>query len=419
MRRLPGHPRVCALVTTGLILLMVVLPLTFLGWNAYNELRDFTPRDAHPDVATEAIVASTTTENTTVKAPDPQKDVVNLDVTSPAAGNAKAPETADQKAFMERLKEGALHLRDKLERATTITIENEEVLGMVRTAQSYMAAKVISGLQSALKVLIGLAIMVIALYYFFADGPVMIRAVMQLSPLDPAYEQELLKRFGDVSRAVVVATLLAAVYQGSMAGIGYSFALPQGAPVFLLTVLTMVTALVPFVGAAAMWICVSGWIYFYGERVVDGKILHDGNPSTAIILAIYCLVVVSLLDNIIKPFILHGQSKLHPLLALLSILGGLQALGPVGILVGPMLVSFLQALLEMLRKELESFGGEQAGELAAVIDPSKGGEIALPGAAGTIAAAVVAPQDGNSTAGDKTSPAASKRGFSRRAKRKR
>jgi hypothetical protein len=85
----------------------------------------------------------------------------------------------------------------------------------------------------------------------------------------------------------------------------------------------------------------------------------EGDPKTAIILAIFCTIVVSGIDNVIKPFILHGQSKLHPLLALLSILGGVQVLGPVGILVGPMLVSFLQALLNMLRKELDSFGGSE------------------------------------------------------------
>ena len=68
------------------------------------------------------------------------------------------------------------------------------------------------------------------------------------------------------------------------------------------------------------------------------------------------------MDNIIKPFVLHGQSNLHPLLALLSILGGVQVLGPVGILVGPMLVSFLQALLNMLRIELDSFGDEEVVE---------------------------------------------------------
>jgi hypothetical protein len=70
--------------------------------------------------------------------------------------------------------------------------------------------------------------------------------------------------------------------------------------------------------------------------------------------------VVSGLDNVIKPYVLHGQSNLHPLLALLSILGGVQVLGPIGILVGPMLVSFLQALLSILQREVENW--EQPGE---------------------------------------------------------
>jgi hypothetical protein len=57
---------------------------------------------------------------------------------------------------------------------------------------------------------------------------------------------------------------------------------------------------------------------------------------------------------VIKPLVLHGQSKLHPLLALLSVLGGIQALGPVGIVVGPMVVVFLQTLLKILQRELLS-----------------------------------------------------------------
>jgi predicted PurR-regulated permease PerM len=218
--------------------------------------------------------------------------------------------------------------------------------------------------------LVGLAIMVISLYYFLADGPAMIRTVMQLSPLDEHYEQELLERFGQVSRAVVLATLLSAVIQGALAGIGYYFALPPDAPIFLLTAITMVTAMVPFVGAAAVWIFVCVWVYLYGEQVIDGVATHEGDPMTAIILGVYCTIVVSGIDNVIKPLVLHGQSKLHPLLALLSILGGVQVLGPVGILVGPMLVSFLQALLDMLRKELESFGEVEgsAKQLASIVD---------------------------------------------------
>jgi hypothetical protein len=66
---------------------------------------------------------------------------------------------------------------------------------------------------------------------------------------------------------------------------------------------------------------------------------------------------VSTVDNIIKPIVLHGQSKLHPLLALLSVLGGVGALGPIGIFVGPIAVAFLQAALTMLQVELDSLTG--------------------------------------------------------------
>jgi predicted PurR-regulated permease PerM len=55
--------------------------------------------------------------------------------------------------------------------------------------------------------------------------------------------------------------------------------------------------------------------------------------------------------------VLHGQSNLHPLLALLSVIGGVSTLGPIGILVGPMIVVFLQTLLKILRRELNAMSG--------------------------------------------------------------
>ncbi len=172
----------------------------------------------------------------------------------------------------------------------------------------------------------------------------MVQGLMKLSPLDDTYEQELLDKFADISRSVVVAVLLSAVVQGLLAGIGYFFAGVHN--VFFLTVLTCFLAMVPFVGAAAVWVFVCLYLFYVGAT------------TAAIALAIYCVIVVSMIDNLIKPMILHGQANLHPLLALLSVIGGIQALGPIGILVGPMLVAFLQALLNMLNKELHLLGQE-------------------------------------------------------------
>jgi predicted PurR-regulated permease PerM len=329
LKHLPRHPRICAGITTVLILLVVLLPIVWLGWNAYLELSALYHPDGQARIVAAAVPPDTIADGEVAPAP-------------PKGG------------LIERLHKIAFDLRNDLARVTTIELEDPTVEKAITWIQSFVATKVLSGVQFAIGTLIGLAIMVISLYYFLADGPEMISTVMHLSPLDPGYETELLERFGQVSRAVVVATLLSAAVQGALAGLGYSFALPPGAPVFLLTALTMVTAMVPFVGAAAVWVCVCGWVYLYGERIADGQVVQ-GDPTTAIVLAVYCTIIVSGIDNVIKPFILHGQSKLHPLLALLSILGGVQVLGPVGILVGPMLVSFLQALLNMLRKELDSF----------------------------------------------------------------
>jgi predicted PurR-regulated permease PerM len=188
---------------------------------------------------------------------------------------------------------------------------------------------------------IGLAVLVISLYYFLADGPRMITSIMRLSPLDDRYERQLLDEFDRISRAVVLATLLSAVVQGILAGIG--FAVLGFKAIFLLTVVTMVLAMVPFVGAAAVWGTCAVWLLVYEERI-----------GAAIALVIYGTCVVSTVDNIIKPIVLHGQSKLHPLLALLSVLGGVRALGPIGIFVGPMVVAFLQALLNILNTELSA-----------------------------------------------------------------
>ncbi len=192
---------------------------------------------------------------------------------------------------------------------------------------------------------LGSAIMVISLYFFLLDGPAMLESFKGLSPLDDAHEVALVEEFANVSRAVVVATLLSALVQGILAGIGFYFASLDS--IFLLTLLSAVLAMVPFVGAAAVWVPCSLYLYFF-----------DNDLTAAIALAVYGVAVISMADNFIKPYVLHGTSNLHPLLALLSVIGGVTALGPIGILIGPMVVVFLQTLLKILQRELSIMDGE-------------------------------------------------------------
>lgn len=193
-------------------------------------------------------------------------------------------------------------------------------------------------------------ILIIATFFFLCDGPVMINHLMRLSPLNDDYEQELLLEFDRISRAVVLATILSAIAQGLTAGLGYYIA---GVPSFpLLTMLSIAFALIPFVGPAIIWAPVCLYLTFIEERT-----------TAAILLALWGVLVVGTIDNLVKAVVLHGQSQLHPLLALLSVLGGVTTLGPVGIVVGPMVVAMLQTLLGILQRELVQFeevrqGGE-------------------------------------------------------------
>src|SRR4051812_44205754 len=338
--RMPGYRRLGAFLTTIAIILVVVLPLVWLGWKAYV--------DFHALLVGPGLQAAAEQQPQETPAP-PAKHTASA--TAPAGNaDAAASEEIEQGELNDKMDQFAKKLIVPVADMVHVKVPDVTIKQFVAWVSGFTAKLVVTGVQSIIGIIIGLFILVIALFFFLADGPAMIEAVMAISPLDRSYEQELLQRFADVSRAVVVATLVAAVAQGGLAGIGYNYALPPGAPVFLLTAITTVFALIPIFGAFGIWGIVCIWIYVQGHTVA------------ALSLAIYCTIVVSIIDNIMKPLILHGQSKLHPLLALLSILGGIHAFGPVGILVGPMLVSFLQALLNMLRKELDSF--EAAGASA-------------------------------------------------------
>jgi predicted PurR-regulated permease PerM len=187
--------------------------------------------------------------------------------------------------------------------------------------------------------LIGCFVLILAVYYFLADGQQMLSTVTKLIPLEQHNQQRLIGEFEEISRAVVGAHLLGGLAISIAVGIGFSIAGVQS--VFLLMMLTFLGSMVPIVGTASIWVPVCSWLIFVDDRTFAG-----------ILLAIYCLAIVGLVDSILKPLLLHGQSKLNPLLAVLSVLGGVEALGPIGVFVGPMAVAFLQVGLNMLQTEI-------------------------------------------------------------------
>lgn len=371
--KLEGRRQMAALSTTVLISLLVLVPTALLGWRATVETARIV-RVALPDKGT-ANELAVELASPLIKAEPQAVAGVPVDPEGALSTNDDVASGENEPLVADASGGWAGWLRKKaspvIEWYPGDLKDQFDIEATGADIAEYAARSVVAwglvGIQGVVSFLFGLAIMIFALYYFFADGPSIIESLMHLSPLDDDYERELLAQFATVSRAVVLATILSAVVQGLLAGVGYLFVLDEWSPpavvaaaeaagtapetinppLFLLTVLTMLLAIVPFVGATAVWVPVVAWVYFV-----------QGDLWPAVGMAIYGAAVVSSIDNFIKPYVLHGQSNLHPLLALLSVLGGLQLLGPVGILVGPMLVAFLQALLGMLRKELDVLQAE-------------------------------------------------------------
>lgn len=330
-QRLPGRRRLAAAATTLVILLIFLIPLLLIFFQAFRE-----------GVAIYRGEAAKQRQQAPVQprqqnAPAPEK-------AAEGEGAADAPAHRDEgglqkSPFASLLAEKIATLNQTL----GLELDAKEVTTeLFSRLQQWLAPMLLVTGQYAVRLVIGLLIMIVALYYFLLDGPAMISAIMRLSPLDNQYESELIAEFDRTARAVVLATVISALVQGILAGIGYYVAGLEA--VFLLAVATMLLAMVPFVGAAAVWVPCCLWLFW------------EDRTTAAILLAVYGVLVVSAIDNVIKPAILHGRSNLHPLLALLSVLGGVKALGPIGIFIGPMAVTFLHALLLMVRKELDAMG---------------------------------------------------------------
>lgn len=246
-----------------------------------------------------------------------------------------------------------------------------EVAQLVAKKTLGAAGATFSLLGAAVGLLISALTFVIAFYYFLADGPDLVEATVKLIPVNPDYQRQLISQFDQSVRAVVLATFAAAIGQGIATGIGMEIteqwhgariaaALRAGLPAvdgdvqlggfsyfFVATILATLTALVPLLGTWLVWGTYAAWLWYLG---------HWG-PATFI--TVYGIVVVGLLDNVIRTYVLQSNVKLHPLLAFISVLGGVQALGLWGVFVGPIVASCLHALVRIFNSELLAFTPER------------------------------------------------------------
>lgn len=204
--------------------------------------------------------------------------------------------------------------------------------------QSGQAAAAVGGVLAATGTAVFQTVMMlIALFFFLADGARLVRWIDARVPLRPGQFRELLEDFRQTSVSVLVATLGTAAIQTAAAMVGYVIA--RAPNLLFLALSTFVVALIPALGGAFMVVGVSLLL------------LATGHPYAGVFLAIWGVVVVSLSDNVARPYLLKGGMELHGGVVFFALLGGLAVFGGIGLIVGPLILTFLVAVVKLYRRE--------------------------------------------------------------------
>jgi predicted PurR-regulated permease PerM len=197
---------------------------------------------------------------------------------------------------------------------------------------------------------IALAVMGLALYYFLAEGSQMIRNLHRLSPLESGDEEALFDKFARVCRGLVLGTLLCAVAQAVLMGLGLWAAGVER--VWALSGLTLICSMIPIIGSGGVWVPVTLWL------------LWEGRFGAGIFVGLYGALIVASADNLVRAHVLHGSARMHPLLALVSALGGMELFGLWGIFLGPIVAALFSTLIRVVHERLdEEIEKSELGEL--------------------------------------------------------
>lgn len=209
-----------------------------------------------------------------------------------------------------------------------------------------LASQLIDLIQGILKgipsVILNIFITVFSMYYFLKHGKDIYNFFSGLVPLPEGRYKQLLLRFDDLSRGMILGQILVGIVQGILAWLGF---LVVGVPnPVLLGVLTAIISVIPLLGAVIVWLPVVLYLAVVG--------MMTGVYWKAIALLLYGTFVVSTIDNILKPKIVGDRANIHPLVILLGILGGIPLFGIPGILIGPMILTIFDVVIEIYKETL-------------------------------------------------------------------
>lgn len=183
------------------------------------------------------------------------------------------------------------------------------------------------------QLLVSSFIFLISLYYLLKDGPKLKKAVVALSPLTDTDDEAIFKKLELAIDSIIKGNLTIAFIQGVLTAVGFAiFGVPNAV---LWGTVTAIAALIPGIGTALVLIPAIIFLFL------------TSNAFSALGLLVWGVIAVGLIDNFLGPKLVGRGMKLHPLIVFLSVIGGMIFFGPIGFLLGPLTASLLFALIDI------------------------------------------------------------------------
>jgi predicted PurR-regulated permease PerM len=207
----------------------------------------------------------------------------------------------------------------------------------------FLAAKVGGLVKNIFSFFLDLFVLLFALFFMFRDGEDVARAVRHFLPFDASIQEDMMRESKELIFASVAVGLLIAAIQGALGGLAFTLA-GIGTAIFW-GVLIAFFSLVPVVGSALVWVPAALWLAF------------TGHVGSGLLVAAICGIVAGVADNIVRPLLLRNRTHLNELLLFISVLGGIEVFGLLGLVAGPTIVAAAMGVFRVYmqhRDELEA-----------------------------------------------------------------
>ncbi len=289
--------RLSAVMTMVTLLIILVGPLVALGFAMANDARELS--DSIQDGTMEDLV----------------QDGLNQTTTQKMLAWAYPQNTTEERNETVLL---------QLEKAQDQMVEQLKVIGtdLLRAAPTFFIA---------------LTIILFVVYYVLVDGHRLVAYLQRALPLPAKQVTFILGEAQNGLKAVFVGQILTSLIQGALGGVGFLIAGLPGAIIW--AAVMAILSLLPVVGAFLVWMPAAAFL------------LITGDVWQGIFLIIWGVVVVSQVDNFIRPKLIGNRADIHPIFVLIGVLGGIAAFGFIGLFLGPLIVGVTISILKVWEQD--------------------------------------------------------------------